>query len=83
MNVEIMNRIMSEEKTTLPSLRNQDWGTVKFEIEKVNELLTNISTNDITDLNDLIDAGAKLVCEKMGHYLTTTNKNSKPGWELR
>ena len=45
---------MPEKKITLPSLRNQDWRTVKTEIEKVNDLLTNIPTNDTTNLNDLI-----------------------------
>ena len=52
---------MSENETTLPSLRKQDWGKVKSETEKVNNLLTNIPTDDITELNDLIYAGAKLV----------------------
>ena len=33
-NVEIIKRIMSEKKTTLPSLRNQDRKTVKAETEK-------------------------------------------------
>ena len=28
MNIEIMKRIMSEQKTALPSLGNQDWRTV-------------------------------------------------------
>ena len=55
---------MSEKKTTLPSLRNQNWRTAKSETEKVNDLLTNIPTNDITELNDLTYAGAKLVCKK-------------------
>ena len=55
---------MFEKKTALPSLRNQNWRTVKYETEKVNDLLKNILTNDITKLNDLISAGAKLVCEK-------------------
>ena len=41
---------MSEKETTLPSLRNRDWRTVKSETEKVNNLLTNILTNDITEL---------------------------------
>ena len=36
MKVEIMKRIESENKTPLPSLRNQDWRTVKSETEKVN-----------------------------------------------
>ena len=48
---------MSEKKTTLSSLRNQDWRTVKSETEKVNALLTNVPTDDITELNDLIYAG--------------------------
>ena len=52
------------EKKTLPSIRNQDWKTVKCKAEKVKDLLTNIPTNDITKLNYLIYAEAKLVCEK-------------------
>ena len=43
-NIVIIKRIMSEKKTTLPSLRNQDWETVKVETEKINKLLTCIST---------------------------------------
>ena len=33
-NVEIMKKIISEKKATLPSLRNQDWKTAKAETEK-------------------------------------------------
>ena len=44
---------MSEKKTTLPFLRDQEWKTVKSETEKVNDLLTYIPTNDIIELNDL------------------------------
>ena len=29
---------MTEKKTTLPSLRNQDWKTVKVDTEKANKL---------------------------------------------
>ena len=82
MNVDMIKRIVSEKKTTLPSLRNQDWRKVKSETEKVN-LLTNILTNDVTGLNDLIYAGAKLVCEKISVPLKTTDRKSKPVWELR
>ena len=74
---------MSEKKNTLPSLRNQEWRTIKSETEKVNYLLTNIPTNDITELNDLIYAGIKLLREKIRVYLKTTGRKSKPGWELR
>ena len=57
--------------------------TVKSENEEVNDVLTNIRTNDITELNDLIYAEAKLVCEKIGIFLKTTDRKLKPGWELR
>ena len=64
MNIDNLKRIMSEKKTGLPSLRNQDWRTIKTKTEKINKLLTHISTNYITELNELISAGAKLVCDK-------------------
>ena len=51
-------------KTILPSLRNQAGRRVKVETTKINELLTHITTNYITELNELIYSGAKLVCEK-------------------
>ena len=61
-----LKRILNSEKITLPSLRNTEWITVKAETNKVNQLLTCISTNNITKINELIYAGAKLVCEKIG-----------------
>ena len=42
---------MSEKNTTIVSLRNQDWKSVKAETEKIGELLTYISTNNIIELN--------------------------------
>ena len=82
-NIDTTRRIVCEKKTTSLSLRNQDWRTVKSETENVNDLLTNIPTNDVTELHDLIYAGAKLVCEKIGILLRITERKSKPGWELR
>ena len=39
--------------------------------------------NNITELNELIYAGAKLVCEKIEIPSKSTKKQSKPGWEIR
>ena len=61
-----LKRILNSEKTTLPSLRNIEWRIVKAEKNKVNQVLTYIPTSNITDLNELINAGAKLVCENIG-----------------
>ena len=45
--------------------------------------MTYIPTNNITDLNELIYAGAKLVCENIGISSKNTKAKSKPGWEFR
>ena len=52
---------MNSEKITLP-WRNIEWRIVKAETNKGNQVLTYISTNNITELNELIYAAAKLVC---------------------
>ena len=52
---------MNKEKTTLPSLRNIEWRTVKMDTNKINQVLPYISMNNITELNELIYAGAKLI----------------------
>ena len=44
---------MNAKKTTLPSLRNIEWRTVKMETEKINQVLNYILTNDITELIEL------------------------------
>ena len=41
---------MNCEKTSLPSLRNIEWRTVKTETNKTNQVLPNISTNNIIEL---------------------------------
>ena len=79
MIIENFKRIMSKKKTRLSLLRNQDWRPVKAETEQINKLLTHISMNNITKLNEQIYAGKKLVCDKIGVPLKNTNRNSKPG----
>ena len=78
-----LKRILNSEKTTLPSLRNIEWRIVKAETNKVNQVQTYIPTNNITDLNELIYAGAKLVCKNIGIPSKNMKENSKPGWEFR
>ena len=41
---------MTSEKSTLSSLINQDWKSVKVETDEINELLINISKKNITEL---------------------------------
>ena len=65
---------MNEEKTTLSSLRNIEWSRAKTETKKINQVQLYIAPNNITELNELINAGAKLVCEKIGIPSKSTSK---------
>ena len=38
--------------------------------------------NNITELNELIYAGAKLVCKNIGILSKSTKKKTKPGCEM-
>ena len=82
-NLENVKRIMNSEKTILPSLKNIEWKTLKIETNKINHILPYKPTNNITELNELIYAGAKLVRENIGIPLKSTKKQQKPGWEIR
>ena len=65
MNVDLMKKIMTENKTTLPSPKTQDWEKIQAKKQKVNELLTNIPTGNITELNELIYINAELFCDEI------------------
>ena len=82
-NLENVKRIIRSEKTILPSLRNIEWKTLKIETDNINHILPYIPTNNITELNELIYSGAKLICEKIGIPSKSTEKQSKSGWEIR
>ena len=74
---------MNSEKTTLPSLRNIEWKTLKIETNKINHILPYIPTNNIPELNEQIFASAKLVWENIGIPSKSTKKQSEPGWEIQ
>ena len=79
-NLENVKRIMSTEKTILPSLRNIEWKTLKIKTNKINHILPYIPTNNI---NELIYAGAKILCENIGIPSKSTKKQQKSGWQIR
>ena len=56
MNLENLKRIMIEQNTTLPPLRNTERRTIKMKTEKINQVLIYIPTKNITELNELIYA---------------------------
>ena len=54
-----------------------------METNKINHILFYIPTNNITELNELIYAGEKFVCENIGIPSKRTKKQQKPGWEIK
>ena len=64
-------------------LRNIESRIVREETNKENQALIYISTNNVTELKELIYAGAKLVCKKIGIPSKSMKGKSKPGWEFR
>ena len=76
---------MNSEKTTRPSIRNIELRTHKMETNKIYlyQILPYIPKDNITELNELIYAGAKLVCEKTGIPKKALRKISNPGWEFQ
>ena len=78
MNVLILKRIMSEKENILPSLRSQDWKTVKVETEK--EQIINTYHNE---QHHGIKRTNLCRSEKIEAPRKNTNRNSKPGLEIR
>ena len=66
---------MTEKNTTSPPPWNQDWKNSESKTENVNKLSKITRTGHISRINELIYAGAKLVCEKIGIRKGTRKKN--------
>ena len=65
-NTKEQNKCRVNKEGKLPFFRIQDWKKVKVETEKVNKLIPHIPTINITELNKLLYAGAKLADDEIG-----------------
>ena len=74
---------MNGEQINLPSLKDIEWRIVKTETNRINQVQPYISTDNITNLNELIYAGEKFAGEKIGISSKRLKKKSKPGWKIR
>ena len=72
-----------QECAKFQTTRNIESKTLKIETNKINHILPYIPTNKITELNELIYASAKLVCDKIGIPSKSTKKQSKLGWKIQ
>ena len=62
---------------TIQITQNGERRTVKTETGKINQVRNYISTNNKTELNELINTGAKLVCVKIVIPSKSTKKKIK------
>ena len=67
--------MLISEKTQLPSLRKLYAKKLKETVELANSVIHNVITNSITDMNNLLYAGAYVVAEKLGKM--KKNKSNK------
>ena len=76
---------MISEKTQLPSLRKVSAKELKETVELVNSVIHNIITNCITEMNNLLYAGAYVVAEKLGKMKKnkSNEKRKEPWWKRR
>ena len=75
-----------EERIRIPTMKTCNHGKLKEKTKEVNEILTSIPTNNITETNRLIYAGARLVVELMDIRIQTQNTNGRhriPPWKKR
>ena len=82
-NLGLVKKIMTVKKTTLASIRNQ---SMNVETEgnwnwKSKQII--IKSCNISELNEVIYAQAKLVCDRIGISQEKLKKNTKPGGEIR
>ena len=77
--------MLISEKTQLPSLRKLHAKKLKETVEFANSVIHNVITNSITDMNNLLYAGAYVVAEKLGKMKKnkSNEKRKEPRWKSR
>ena len=77
--------MLISEKTQLSSLRKVNTKELKETVELVNTVIHDVITNSITEMNNLLYAGAYVVAEKLGKIKKSKNnkKQKEPWWKRR
>ena len=69
-----------------PNIKNIKWKKVKIEIQNVNNVIENIKTKNLTDLNYLLNAVGIVIAERLGVKQKSENSrksksNKDPWWK--
>lgn len=73
------------ERSELPSLKKVNQKVLKQEVETINAIIHNIKTETVTDINNLLFAGAYVVSEKLGKLRSSrgAERKKEPWWKRR
>ena len=80
---KLHNIMQSKERERLPSIKKISKNKILVEVQKVNEVLDKIKSNDITITNDLIYAAAVVVTERLGVKMSKRDAAKEPWWKRR
>ena len=83
---KIMSEIQKLSRTRFPYLKKFKKGKLFREVRKVNKLLKEIESKDVTKDNDLLYLGAALVTkvfEKIKQKVRINNLGGKEGWKFK
>ena len=81
--VEELNRLMKEDELPKPqTLRNIDRARVKDKAQLVNNVISKVRTNSISEINKLIICGALVTCKLLG-MKDLQKKQQEPHWKRR
>ena len=75
--------MMSEKKNHMAISEESRVENSQCRNRKDKQMINTNSTNNITELNELIYARGKLFCGEVTVLLMNTSKHSKPGWKIR
>ena len=78
---ELAEEVTKEEAPL--NLRNVDRGRLKEAVRKINDLLTDIPTANLTETNKLLLAAARLAGKKVGAKKRETTSMAEPWWKRR
>ena len=78
---ELAEEVTKEEAPL--NLRNVDRGRLKEAVRKINDLLTDIPTANLTETNKLLLAAAHLAGKKVGAKKRETTSMAEPWWKQR
>ena len=82
-NLETIQRIMSDKKSTLPSFKNQDWQALKVETEKNKRNNNTYLKKQHHGIKRINLCRGEIIKRKINVYFKDMKKNSKPQWGIR